>query len=119
MTLPRVLPTPTISEDDLKASVIDTFHIFKWRVAHFRPALTSKGWRTPVQADGKGWPDLFATRGPRAIVAELKSEKGRPTPEQEQWLADLASVPCIEVFVWRPSDWVSGEISRIISGVRR
>ncbi len=44
---------------ELQAAVIDCAHMFKWRVAHFRPAQNSRGdWFTPVAADAKGFLDL-------------------------------------------------------------
>lgn len=43
-------------ERQWQAQVIELARILGWRVAHFRPALTKHGWRTPVQADGAGFP---------------------------------------------------------------
>jgi hypothetical protein len=86
------------------ASVIDLAHICGWTVAHFRAARTEHGWRTPVQADGAGWPDLVLVRPPELIVAELKSVAGRVQPHQKRWIAMLRACG-VEVTVWRPSDW--------------
>jgi hypothetical protein len=44
-------------------------------------------------------------KGPRLIFAELKAEGEQPTPEQREWLRDLAGAGEVEVYVWRPSDW--------------
>lgn len=74
-----------------------------WVVAHFRPARTEKGWRTPVSADGQGFPDLVLSKPPRLIFAELKSESGRLTQEQQIWLDKLRVNQ--EVYVWKPRDW--------------
>lgn len=73
---------------------------------------------------GKGWPDLMLIRerDQRLIFAELKSEAGKVSPEQERVLdvlraldGRLAAVasPLIEVFVWRPHD--IEEIERILA----
>lgn len=94
-----------LSEADWLRRVTDAAKLFHWRIAHFRPGLTSKGWRTPVQGDGKGWPDLVLLRGRRLIIAELKSDTGRVSAEQSDWIAQLAEVPGLEVHIWRPSDW--------------
>ena len=74
--------------------------------AHFRPAQTKRGlWRTAVQGDGAGFPDLVLVRPSdgRCVIAELKAERGRPSPEQLVWLAAFRAAG-IPTFVWRPSD---------------
>ena len=75
-----------------------------WKRAHFRPARTAHGWRTPVAADGAGFPDLILVRGDRLLAAELKTESGTLTPAQSEWLEALAAAG-METFVWRPDDW--------------
>ncbi len=35
--------------------------LYHWRIAHFRPAKTEKGWRTPMTGD-VGFPDLVIAR---------------------------------------------------------
>ena len=92
-----------MSERDWQDQVIVFARLRGWLVAHFRPALTSKGWRTPVTADGAGFPDLVMVRD-RVIVVKLKSETGRTTAEQARWLAALEAAHA-EHYVWRPSDW--------------
>ena len=52
-------------------------------------------------------------RGQRLIFSELKSQKGRVSPAQEEWLSRLGEVP-IEVYTWRPSHWSSGEIEGVL-----
>ncbi|MDQ2727540.1 MAG: VRR-NUC domain-containing protein [Actinomycetota bacterium] len=101
----RLDTTPAISEAEFCAQILDLARIFRWRSAHFRPALTKHGWRTPVQGDGAGWPDLVLVRPPRIVVAELKAAKGRLRPEQIEWLADFGACPGVETFEWRPKDW--------------
>ena len=106
MTVPRALPIPHLSEAEFMRQVLDLAHYRQWRVAHFRPAMTRTGrWVTPVQADGAGFPDGVAVRGHRMIAFELKSEKGRATQIQLDWLAAFARVPGVECHLWRPSDW--------------
>ena len=61
-------------EEAFLQQVMDFAKIQGWRRAHFRPAKTAKGWRTPVSGDAKGFPDLLLIR-PRTghrLVAELK-----------------------------------------------
>jgi VRR-NUC domain len=100
-------------EADLQDAVIDTARLLGWRVAHFRPARTEKGWRTPVAADGKGFPDLVMVRRERLIFAELKAAGEKLRAEQVDWLAALEHADC-ELYVWRPIDWTSGEIEGLL-----
>lgn len=69
-----------------------------WRVAHFRPARTEKGWRTPVAADGAGFPDLVLARRGEVLFAELKSNTGRLSKAQQDWDEALPAL-----YIWRPS----------------
>jgi hypothetical protein len=92
-------------ERSFQAVVVETAQLAGWRVAHFRAAKTAKGWRTPVTADGAGWPDLVLVRPPRIIFAELKSETGELRPRQAEWLDVLRLLPQVEVRLWRPADW--------------
>jgi VRR-NUC domain len=52
-----------------------------------------------------GFPDLVLVRPPSVVVAELKTDRGRLTPVQRDWLEALTQCPGLEVYVWRPSDW--------------
>ncbi len=64
------------------------------------------GVRTHVQGH-VGFVDLVLVkrgRPGRVIFAELKRQVAQPGPEQQAWLAALASAPAVEVYVWRPSD---------------
>ena len=96
-----------ISEDSFTSSVIDYARIKGWRVAHFRPAQTKDGkWRTAVQGDGKGFPDLVLLRGDRIIFAELKSEVGKASEEQIDWIESLRLALGFDAAqFWKPSDW--------------
>ena len=100
-----------ISEKDFLSTVIEFAQAHGWKVAHFRPAMTGRlrrdgkpVWVTPVQGDGKGFPDLVLVRTDRLIFAEVKAEKGRIVPNQERWLGALLTSGQ-QVYVWRPSNW--------------
>lgn len=107
-----------MTERELQSAVIETARLLGWRVAHFRPAMTSKGWRTPVEADGAGWPDLVLVRGTRLIFVELKSSTGRLSVEQVEWKAAL-TLAGQTVYVWRPTDWVHGAIEEVMKATGR
>jgi hypothetical protein len=103
----------TMSENELQTSIVDLARLLKWRCAFFRAARTAHGgWRTPVGADGAGWPDLILVRD-RMVVIEVKAKAGRLTVEQSQWLEVLTHAG-IENYVFRPADWVAGEIEAVL-----
>jgi hypothetical protein len=60
--------------------------------------------RTTTWGTDKGYPDLTLSRDGRLLIVELKTQRGRTTPQQDHWLAVLNAVPSVEVAVWRPAD---------------
>lgn len=62
-----------------------------------------------------GWPDLALAKAGRFILAELKTDRGRVTPAQAEWLWALYEAG-VEVYVWRPRDF--DDIVAILQGVR-
>jgi VRR-NUC domain-containing protein len=104
---------PKLTEQQLQNAVIDLARQLGWKVAHFRPAQTKHGWRTPVQADGRGFPDLILARD-RLIAAELKTDTGRLTDHQEAWLTTLEHAG-VTTAVWRPADWWDGTIDQALA----
>jgi|6_EtaG_2_1085325.scaffolds.fasta_scaffold24485_2 hypothetical protein len=113
-----------MNESDFASQVEDLLTLFGWRWTHFRPAWSSKGYRTPIRGY-KGFPDYVATHpvARRLLFIELKSDNGKPTPEQDEWLSELQEcvkwgvavdsrgkatkqpmTPSHEVYIWRPTD---------------
>ena len=99
-----------MSEQALQKHVIAAAQTFGWRVVHFRPAKTEKGWRTAIEGD-KGFPDLVLARMGVVLHVELKTEKGKMTGDQERWAYNLGT----SWELWRPSHWLSGEIARVLA----
>ncbi len=92
-----------ITEREFQRQVTDAAELFGWSWVAWRPAMTAKGWRTPVSGPlGKGWPDLTLVRDDRLIFAELKSQDGRLTPAQRDVLDLLGRA--VPVYTWRPTD---------------
>ena len=82
--------TKGISETAFASQIEDLLKLYQWRWTHFRPAWSSKGYRTPIKGH-KGFPDYVCVRPPRLIFAELKDQYSKTSPEQEAWLEDLRS----------------------------
>lgn len=105
-----------MTEAQLQTAVIECARILGWRVAHFRPAQTAKGWRTPVEADGAGFPDLILahpTNGTTVYAVELKSDRGVVSEAQWEWLRLFENGGCY-TDVWRPADWTSGRVEALL-----
>lgn len=98
-----------MSENDLQTVVIQTAQLYGWKVCHFRPAKTDKGWRTPIEGD-KGFPDLVLARDGEVLMPELKSQRGRLTIDQEEWGLHLGDA----YRLWRP-----GDIPEIVEELKR
>ncbi len=98
-----ILSSPSlaqVSEADFQQTVIELFRATGWRVYH---NLNSKG-------SDPGWPDLQLLKRGRLVFAELKTQRGRLTAEQDFILNELRCAGA-ETYLWRPSDWV--EIERV------
>jgi len=95
--------TIPVTEADLREQVRDLAKLFGWKMQ-----FTWLSWHSP-----KGFPDVFLAHPiqKRIMWAELKSEKGKLSPEQEAWLQLLRDCGQ-EAYVWRPGD--IEEIARIL-----
>lgn len=103
-----------MTESQLQDAVVRCARTLGWLVHHDRPGMDRRGhWRTAIQGH-PGFPDLVLVRPPRVLFVELKSERGEISSWQEQWLDAFVACPGVEVYVWRPRDWVSGEIERVL-----
>jgi hypothetical protein len=120
----------SISEAEFLKQVLELARVRGWFSAHFRPGRTaSGGWRTAVQGNGAGFPDLVLVRlagpGPGSerksgyviIFAELKrSPKEKLRPDQIDWMeaigvaADYCDGAVLST-VWTPADWPAIERS--------
>ena len=62
----------------------------------------------------RGWVDLVCLKPPMLLCVELKTDVGRVTAEQQQWLENLNQVTNVWAYVWRPSDW--DQVVQVFSG---
>jgi hypothetical protein len=106
-----------MTETQLQTAVLDRCRVYQLRAVHFRPARTAQGWRTPVQADGAGWPDATIV-GSKLIIRELKAQGAYPTAGQRVWL-DALTAAGIDACVWKPVDLLTGRIDHELSAISR
>lgn len=102
----------------LQKAILEEMKLRRWTACHFASVLATgrdgkPRWRTPFEADGKGWPDIFAVRAHRAIAIEVKGHGDSLKPEQEQWLDALRQAG-IETHVWTPSSLRSGVVENVL-----
>lgn len=83
-----------VTEKDFQRDIVRMADLFGWWSYHVRDSRGS----------APGWPDLALIKGERLILAEVKTEKGRVRPEQEDVLERLGKVRTVEAHLWRPSD---------------
>jgi len=88
-----------LTETEFANTVMDLARWHKWRVVHFRPALTQKGWRTAMTGD-RGFVDLVLARGGVVLHVELKTQQGRLGAGQAEWGEEIGDT----YRLWRPSD---------------
>lgn len=101
--------TDKITEKELQQAVVELAQYFRWKTYHTFDSRRSD----------PGFPDLVMVRNDRMIFAELKSSTGRVSTAQTDWLAAIEIVESctaglVRCFVWRPEDWATGEIERVL-----
>ena len=124
----RTLLLEAISEEQFQQQVIDLATLRGWRCYHTRDSRRSAEgfpdlvlarverkltnlqaaelrahFQAALQID-RVVPMLSPPLG-RIIFAEMKAQKGRPSVEQQAWLALLLDTRKVEVYLWRPSDF--------------
>ena len=84
-----------MTEAQFQEAVVQLAQLTGWLVYHTFDSRRSQA----------GYPDLTLVKGRRLVFAELKSQAGRVSAEQQQWLGALREANPASVFVWRPQDW--------------
>lgn len=91
---------PKMTEKQLQESVRKLAKVCGWLYYHTHNSRYSPA----------GFPDCVFVRDGRVFVAELKSDKGKLTNEQREWIEAFLDSEHIKVFLWRPNDWHTGRI---------
>ena len=100
--------TDRMTEKQFMGQVVELAKLKGWLVYHTYDSRRSE----------PGFPDLCMVRNGRAYFAELKTEKGKVTDPQRDWIEAIdevstASTGFVEMWIWRPSDW--DEIVEVLS----
>ena len=90
-----------ISEASFLQQVKVLAYLHGWAFHHATPSMTSKGkW---ITTGSPGFVDVVMAHKTRGVImCELKTEKGKTTAAQDDWLERLS--PHVECYLWRPSD---------------
>ena len=96
-----------LTEKALQAAVVEAARLLGWR--HFHPFNSRRS--------VFGWPDLVLvhTGQRRILYRELKTDVGRPTPAQREWLKALSDAGA-DAGIWRCRDWADGTIEKDLKG---
>lgn len=86
--------TLMLTEAEFQQKITDRATALGWLVYHTYNSRRSAA----------GFPDLFLCRSGRALAIEVKSESGRVSSAQQQWLEALNHT-AIEAYLVRPRDW--------------
>lgn len=86
------------------SEVVALAKAYGWLVYHALPAMNARGrWATHQMGDS-GFPDLMLVHASHGtLFVELKTNKGRLTVQQQDWL-DTLHTAGNETDVWRPRD---------------
>lgn len=100
---------PKLTERAWQGQVLTLARLYAWRWWHDVATNAPRACphcKKPLKLprNDPGWPDLFMVRGDTLIVAELKSDRNSPTPEQRAWLEAFRQVRRVVVVVWKPRD---------------
>jgi hypothetical protein len=90
------VPTYLASTDEksFQRTVVDAAMTLGWICVHFPNAIINP----------TGWPDLILIGHRRVLFRELKTDRGKVSRFQQEWI-DKLSAAGADVAVWRPSDW--------------
>lgn len=90
-----------ISEASFLQQVKGLAYIHGWSLHHSQPSMTRTG--RYITTGSTGFPDIVMAHIERGLIfAELKTDKGKPSEAQLEWLRTLH--PHAECYLWRPSD---------------
>lgn len=94
-----------MTEREFQGAVMDAARWLGWRCFHPKTVQTAQGAHLTAFTGDAGFPDLVLVHKSRGVIfAELKTDRGRLTPEQREWRDQLITAGA-EYYIWRPKDW--------------
>jgi hypothetical protein len=105
----------TATERDFQRAVMELAELSGWETLHVRTSMQQGRYMTATTGTlARGWPDLvlFHPARQKVLYVELKTDRGRLSPDQERVLSLLSAIfegTWASVQVWRPKDWPSIE----------
>ena len=103
---PRGFHNRVVTEKEFQSQVITLARACGWMHYHTYDSRRSVS----------GFPDLVLVRAPRLLIRECKTDTGKVTPTQGEWINVLRQCG-VDAAVWRPSDWP--EIEATLARERR
>jgi len=103
----HAMQAKAMTEAELQAVVLAAAKRLGWLAYHTHDSRRSQ----------PGFPDLVLVRREVILYRELKTMRGRLTPDQQVWIRALADAG-VDAAVWRPSDWYDDTIATALAGGR-
>lgn len=83
------------TEKSFQQKVIDLARLQGWKVYHTYDSRRSE----------PGFPDLVLVKPGKLVFAECKTDSGKPTEAQKEWLIALAESSHPECYLFKPANW--------------
>lgn len=82
-----------MTEREIQREITNAAETYGWNWYHANQPLR----------DRAGFPDLVLIRPPKLLICELKSKRGRVSPQQAEWIEDLTACG-VDARIVRPDD---------------
>jgi hypothetical protein len=93
-----------MSEKALMQAILDCARLLGWKCIHHYDSRRTE----------PGWPDIVCVRGDRILAMECKTERGKATKAQLDWLLALNEAGVVSLIV-RPDDWLEGRVEEVLT----
>lgn len=101
----------TVLEKDVQKAAIAFAHLHGWHCYHVYDSRMAS-----TKYVDKGFPDWMLAKDGRVLAIEFKTERGKLSLAQVEWIYQLSAEQRIECYIFRPHDWSSGHIEAVLLG---